>query len=421
MPFDVEPKKIVIPPHEHRYVTCYFTPQAMQTYFATLEADVELGTVPTTKRLAFDLMAEGTLPHVVVAKPSARNDEGAPQLTFPRLLVGRSARQQLTLINEGVLPATVSVSQLTVAGPFSCVLCGQSISLPPMGEQSVDVVFKPLVEGNVESTINISVHHNDFEVYPLALKAEGHVQEVAFEDMPPPPEESRVDVSDEADATPDEDKLSFGDVEVGVPKTLSFTLRNFSATPRRFEWTGASCVTFSPSVGHLPPNGTKAITVTFSNSEPIDYEAEQTSLALTKIAYPRRQACARVGRLHDGCQVSHGGGVPRARGAPRGGGRGCGRGEGGRGGVDPERPPPAEPADAERAEPEEEPPSPPMAGGPSGRARLSRSSPSPCMRRSRSLEEGEEAEAPLHARHERQVLVRERRVRGDGARPSGRR
>ena len=66
MPFDIEPKKLTIPPHEHRYVTCYFSPTAMTTYFATFEANVELGTVPATKRLAFDLMAEGTLPHVIV-------------------------------------------------------------------------------------------------------------------------------------------------------------------------------------------------------------------------------------------------------------------------------------------------------------------------------------------------------------------
>ena len=46
-----------------------------------------------------------------------------------------------------MLPATVSVSQLSQPGPFSCVLCGQSVQLPSMGEQTVDVVFKPLAAG----------------------------------------------------------------------------------------------------------------------------------------------------------------------------------------------------------------------------------------------------------------------------------
>ena len=291
VPFDVEPKKLTIPPHEHRYVTCFVSPTAMQTYFATFEANVELGTVPATKQLSFDLMAEGTLPHVVI-KPMSRNEEGMPQLNFPKLLVGRSARQQLTLKNEGVLPATVSVSQPTVPGPFSCLLCGQSVSLPSMGEQTVDVVFKPLAAGLVESVINISVHHNDFENFPLTLKAEGHMQQVAFEDLPAPPElPSALDVSDAAAATPPalteaEDKLFFGDVEVGVPKTLSFTLRNFSATSRRFVWQSVPGITFSPSSGHLLPNSAKVISATFACSESLEYDAEQISLELTNISFP---------------------------------------------------------------------------------------------------------------------------------------
>ena len=28
-PFDVEPKEVVIPPHEHRYVSCFFKPGNM--------------------------------------------------------------------------------------------------------------------------------------------------------------------------------------------------------------------------------------------------------------------------------------------------------------------------------------------------------------------------------------------------------
>ena len=85
MPFDIEPKKLTIPPHEHRYVTCFFTPQSMQIYYASLEANVELGTDPATKQLTFDLMAEGTLPHVSVVKPSLKTEEGAPLLAFPKL------------------------------------------------------------------------------------------------------------------------------------------------------------------------------------------------------------------------------------------------------------------------------------------------------------------------------------------------
>eukprot|EP00965_Chrysotila_dentata_P103903 3431323-Pleurochrysis_carterae.AAC.1 len=84
--FDIEPKKCVIPPHEHRYVTAFFLPQSMQIYRAVFEAEVELGTDASTKMLCFELLGEGTLPNLVVQQPLARTDDGKPLLQFPRLL-----------------------------------------------------------------------------------------------------------------------------------------------------------------------------------------------------------------------------------------------------------------------------------------------------------------------------------------------
>ena len=279
VPFEVQPSELLIPPHEHRYVTCFFKPTGMQTYYATLEAAVELGTNPDTKLLTFDLMAEGTLPHVTVLAPTARTDEGLPVLAFPKLLVGRTHRLPLTLRNEGVLPATVSISQLVTPGPFSCNACGQSISMPAMGEETVEIIFKPVAAGEVASSINLTVHQNDFEDVALQLRGEGNLQQVAFDDLPPPPESAAADAALE-------DCLAFGDVDVGVPKVLTFTLRNFSDQPRRFVFSSLQGLSFAPSIGHLLPHGSKSITATFSSAEPLSYTAERTELTITKIVYP---------------------------------------------------------------------------------------------------------------------------------------
>ena len=40
-PMEVQPSTWDIPPHEHRYVTVYFAPRAIQTYSAVFEANVE--------------------------------------------------------------------------------------------------------------------------------------------------------------------------------------------------------------------------------------------------------------------------------------------------------------------------------------------------------------------------------------------
>ena len=56
----------------------------MQTFNGTLEVQVEQGTVAATKSLLFDLVGEGTLPHVSIEKPAARSEAGVPLLQFPR-------------------------------------------------------------------------------------------------------------------------------------------------------------------------------------------------------------------------------------------------------------------------------------------------------------------------------------------------
>ena len=69
--------------------------------------------------------------------------------------------------------------------------------------------------------MRLSVLHNSFEDVAVRLKGSSYVQEVAFEELP-----SETDGDGEA--------LAFGDVVVGEPKTISFTVRNFSSVARRF-------------------------------------------------------------------------------------------------------------------------------------------------------------------------------------------
>lgn len=285
--FDVQPDTVTIPPHEHRYVTVCFTPAAMQSYSAIFGASVEMGTVAETRRLSFELLAEGTLPHVTIVAPSARLVEGAPLLSFPKLLVGRTSRLPLTLHNEGVLPATVSVSKVISESDggcmaFSCIACGQSIMLPPGTSQTIDVLFKPTTDGERTAAISLSVQQNPFEDVTIALRAQGAIQQVAFEDLPPV-----LEMPAEAPTSGEDfDCLNFGDTEVGVPKAITFSLRSFSEFTRKFTWSCVEGVTFSPSVGHLLPHGVKSITATLLTKIPLLHEATEASLSMVQIACP---------------------------------------------------------------------------------------------------------------------------------------
>ena len=139
-------------------MSCYFTPKAMQTFSGTFAVEVEQGTVAATKTLAFDLVGEGTLPHVSIEKPAARSEAGQPLLQFPRLLLDRSAKQPLVMRNEGILPATVRVMLPRGGGtPFACSASGQLIVVEPHSSHTLEVAFSPRVPGEAVATLSLSV------------------------------------------------------------------------------------------------------------------------------------------------------------------------------------------------------------------------------------------------------------------------
>ena len=136
-----------------------------------------------TKSLTFDLVGEGTLPHVSVTKPSARNEAGVPLLQFPRLLLERSAKQPLVLRNEGILPATVRVT-VPRGTPFSCSASGQLIAIEPQSSYTLDVGFTAGAPGEQTATLALAVLKNAFEDQTVELRGLAYAQDVAIEDLP---------------------------------------------------------------------------------------------------------------------------------------------------------------------------------------------------------------------------------------------
>jgi adenylate kinase family enzyme len=104
--FDVQPQKIFVPAHEHRYVTVYFEPPSLQTYSAIFDASVSDGQDIKTNNLRFEIRGDGSLPQVVVKQPEA-SENGQPILRFPRTMVGRKVELPIEIQNEGTLNATV--------------------------------------------------------------------------------------------------------------------------------------------------------------------------------------------------------------------------------------------------------------------------------------------------------------------------
>lgn len=62
----MDPPQLVIPPHEFRYTSVVFAPQAIQQYSGTLEAVVKDGSDPATQKFTCEIRGEGTLPSLAL-------------------------------------------------------------------------------------------------------------------------------------------------------------------------------------------------------------------------------------------------------------------------------------------------------------------------------------------------------------------
>ena len=81
--FDVQPKQVKIPPHEHAYVKVYFKPDKMMSYGGIFEALVENSDAKSKgRKLSFELRGEGTLPSLVLEQPTELTEDGTPLLKF---------------------------------------------------------------------------------------------------------------------------------------------------------------------------------------------------------------------------------------------------------------------------------------------------------------------------------------------------
>lgn len=69
--FDVQPKRIVVAPHDYAHATLSFKPTALQQYSSLLRIAVEKSANSLTGQAQFDLRGEGTLPSITLGFPTS--------------------------------------------------------------------------------------------------------------------------------------------------------------------------------------------------------------------------------------------------------------------------------------------------------------------------------------------------------------
>lgn len=268
--FDVEPKHLSIPSHEHRYVVVTFNPTSIQSYAGVFEAIVENVVEFKSRILSFDLRAEGTLPRVIVEKPNSKTKQGLPLLRFKKLLVGQFQTLPVVLKNDGIMPAKFKLDwAFKDSDDFDCRAINTIFALKPQERQTVNVMFSPSSVHKAEAELRLKVIDNNFEDASVQLSGEGFLDDLTFEDL----------------GGENGNELVFSDCFIGEQKTMVFTATNHSADVLRLAFSEHPEFVFSPHIVHIRSKASKEITVSLVPKQPVDYKQLPIQYKVSKIQY----------------------------------------------------------------------------------------------------------------------------------------
>mmetsp|Transcript_3107 Transcript_3107/g.11897 ORF Transcript_3107/g.11897 Transcript_3107/m.11897 type:complete len:4490 (-) Transcript_3107:1724-15193(-) len=272
--FDVQPKKLFIPPHEHRYVKVYFSPQALQSYSAIFEANVVDGNDTNTNKLRFELRGDGSLPQISLKQPSTRDASNRPLLKFPRTLVGRKAELPVVIKNEGVLAASYRFDMSSPSDTLDFPQRGKEMILEPGQVEQFTMHFSPDKQENIQTELRLVVPDNHFEDTVIQVSAEAFAEDITFEDLP----EGEMDI------------VKLGDCPVGVEKPCTFVLQNHSKSHMRFDWSANDYISIVPQYGHIHAKSQKEISISLKTSEPKELKDEKIKFVSKKIEFTNLRA-----------------------------------------------------------------------------------------------------------------------------------
>ncbi|XP_064641495.1 hydrocephalus-inducing protein-like isoform X2 [Lineus longissimus] len=313
--YEVEPARAQIAAHSYTYASVTFTPPSMQQFSAIFEAAID--GVPQAqakgRHLTFEIQGEGNLPRISIAKPSVRNRKGQPLCLFRRLLLGRTDTQLLVLVNDGTLACKVDIDlldpdeayQLKPSSGTNAIMNTDNTPeakkrphtaslIMGVGEQAnFDVVFKPNLPQRSQAHVKLTVVNNQYEDSIVQLVGEGYEDDISLDNIhslftASDPEKLEGNMADEDVEAAKNNSVHFGDVHIGEPRVLTFSLSNHSVGDCvRFQWPEHPELKFSPQTGHLHAGCTKDMTVTFKTDAPKSLTEQIVPCKITKITFDK--------------------------------------------------------------------------------------------------------------------------------------
>ena len=191
---------------------------------------------------------------------------------------------------------------------FHFPYAASSLTVAPGAKESIITTFAPKdvhgEDGLRKYTIKVAVLNNQFDNYSVELTGTAYACDAVLDTGldPDGAESVRTDKFDEDGNLVVEEEETFGAAEMDRVKfaqinlaegpsstSREITVSSRSTYPLRFELSPAEGVpdnlTFSPKVGHLGPNGSRRVTITFSASAPVKLDDDLVNITLKRIEY----------------------------------------------------------------------------------------------------------------------------------------
>ncbi|KAI3385976.1 hypothetical protein SNEBB_004504 [Seison nebaliae] len=326
-----------VEPHSTYYVTVSFIPLAIQSYVCTLNIYLDQSPQPLH---SFELMGDGILPRIQIIQPSLRDEQRRLLLPFRRMNVTEKQNRKLIIRNDSHLPTEIDITMndannvFWLRGNSSIDTLSQTYKYEfgtYLAELILEVFFISDIPGEFEGELTIQIQHNQYEdhvIYITGTCYEDDVTIIQAESDFSTFKVNREDLIENRQALAETEKNEIHAIEQGLPSTLSTTslhkpvpiqalipnvvqqnqlnlgsafvdqeklkmilIQNFNSVyPIRFDWserieTDNYELFFSPQVGHVLPNTSKEIILTFKAKKVCFIEDELVKCQIQHIRY----------------------------------------------------------------------------------------------------------------------------------------
>jgi len=251
--FDLQPNSTGI-------LNIRFNPTSLGIYKCLI-----LITVKGGEKFSISVEGEGSLPSLILT----HQGEISPisSMLFGRALIGTTKEKTVSIYNNSYVNATFCINASTTPDFFirDSDLNG-TFSLEPKKTKEICISFAPSKAKRCQYEITFNIDGNSAASPTLYCVGEGFAEEIVF------------------DGVNNEDSdIYFKDTIVGLPQKAIFHMKNISPNDIRFSWAPQTDFSFYPKIGHIKPNGSKVITVTFFAERPVKHNPLKALCQWSKI------------------------------------------------------------------------------------------------------------------------------------------